>query len=73
MTSLLAVQFLFTLSTILLLSGIIGIMITNRPDDRWLVAITTGAIGFFALGITWGLIEYNAPCCRCPAEQVGKP
>jgi hypothetical protein len=73
MTFLLAVQVLFTISTILLLFGIAGIMITNDQDDRWLIAIATGAIGFFALGITWGLIESKAPCCRCPAEQVQRP
>jgi hypothetical protein len=73
MTFLLAVQVLFTLSTILLLFGIAGVMITNKQDDRWLVAIATGAIGFFILGGTWWIVESKAPCCRCPAEQVGKP
>jgi len=74
MTFLLAVQVLFALSVILLLVGIAGVMVTNNPeDDRWLIAIIAGAIGFFALGITWGLIEPKVPCCKCPAEQVQRP
>jgi len=73
MTFLLAVQVLFALSVILLLVGIAGIMITGRPSDRWTIALVAGAIGFFALGITWWTIEPKVPCCKCPAEQVQRP
>jgi len=73
MTFLLAVQVLFALSVIILLVGIAGVMVTNKEDERWLVAIAAGAIGFFALGVTWGFLEPKIPCCKCPAEQVQRP
>lgn len=70
MTFLLAVQVLFTLSLIMFLVGLTGVMVANSTDDpRWMAPMLAG-LGFsIILAIVWGILEPKERCCPCPAEH----
>jgi hypothetical protein len=74
MTFLLVVQVLFTLSLIMFLVGLAGVMIENSTDEpRWMAPMIAGIAFSIILAIVWGSLELKIPCCKCPAEQVQRP